>query len=169
MGRGGAAGRPWPVSRRGTAPPARTAAPGEVLFQACPDPGCGLSVVATDHDAAIPLSDRSGARETLPRGPRNPTRTARPSLYGGGPQRAGHTELATGRSAGPGAFGPRGSRESLDQRHRTDRGASGFTPAQAARADLSDDSGTRLDGDEGVWSSGSRGYVCPGPRPLRSG
>ena len=80
--------------------PAGGAAAGHVYVQACPDPGCGLSVAAAEHPAAVPPAHGAGAGRAVSADRRDPARTAGASLHRGGSRRAGRGLLAAGGRAG---------------------------------------------------------------------
>src|SRR5262245_18802515 len=96
MGRRDLTTRAAPVSGGGVAVPAGAAATGDVSFQACPNPGYGLSVVAAQHAPAAPSTHCPGAGGALSRDLRDPARVAGLSLYGGRLHGTGPPLLAAG-------------------------------------------------------------------------
>src|SRR6266700_2048775 len=60
MGRGDLTAWVAAVGGGGVSVPAGSATAGDVSLQACPDPGCGLSVVAAEHAPAVPSAHCSG-------------------------------------------------------------------------------------------------------------
>src|SRR6266446_6257666 len=96
MGRGDLAARAATAGGGGVSVPAGPAATGNVSLQACPDPGCSLSVLAEEHPPAVPSAHCPGDRGALSRDLRDPARAAGPALYGGRLDGTGHSVLAAG-------------------------------------------------------------------------
>src|SRR5919197_1193901 len=98
----------WAISVGGDRVPvsARAATTGDLPLQACPDPGSGLSVLAAEHPPAAPSAHCPGVGGAVSGDRRDPARAAGPSLYGGGPECAGHWLLAQCWPACPRALSP---------------------------------------------------------------
>ena len=72
------------------------AAAGDLHVQACAHPGCRVSVFAAEHPPAVSSAYCAGISRALSRARRDAARAAGPSLYRGGPGRAGRSLLAPG-------------------------------------------------------------------------
>ncbi len=105
------------------------AAAGQVYFQACLDPGCGLCVVAQEHPTARPPADCPGFRSPVPRTRGDPAGAGRPALHRRRPHRAGGYLLAAGGPTRQRPLGLSGSHQPRDHRDRT-----APNPARDARA-----------------------------------
>ena len=97
------------VSRGGIALPAGAAPAGDLPLQACPDPGCGLSVIAEEHAAAVPSAHCAGVGGALSRPRRDPARAAGAALHRGGSGSTSHPLLAAGRPESRAALSACGS------------------------------------------------------------